>query len=369
MSKENEFKKSLKYENNSNSKSGNILEEAYKQKFLSDTVKTPYLDSEIISEDQMVNLAKWNKDREYDKKYESIKNEQLNGHIYKPNRRVKNKPSKGKVALKTAGALGLSVLTALGAFNLIKNNFTEPEKSITYQEAIQAGIDPNKELGLRESTQTEILQINELLQDTSKLTTSDAYHTVLLLNSTYHNVLDDKLDTAIGKQYKKSYGIKFEEGQKVQYVNINNGYKNTFYFKESTLNSLVGEKTIPDEVSNTIDNIQEIKDFIIEIQEQGEQKPLEKTIEFCKEKGENLNQFAAIPISYNGIEFEAHPINRAELNKIAEENGINIQQSRESMQDAKNNNFKEAQNAVKTNNEHNNEEIRDVNYEYDDDGR
>ena len=75
MSKENEFKRSLKYKEDTNESKKRLIE-ASNTVFLYETVETPHIDSEIINKDQIANLAKWNRERDWEQKYENLSNEE-----------------------------------------------------------------------------------------------------------------------------------------------------------------------------------------------------------------------------------------------------------------------------------------------------
>lgn len=250
--------------------------------------------------------------------------------------------------LKTIGAVA-GVAGVAGAAILSGNTIEPSNDWITYQEAIQAGMTP-EQLGINEKAQ---LDFEELKKIEGFKDQKHVYKTLLTLNEAFKEVLTGKIEYAMGDgTYKVEYGYGYEEGNKYNYLNINTGYKNTTYYDETILNYLTGTPTFSNEISGAINDINEIGGYIVDGPDD-----LQETILFCEKESKHLNKFAALQIEYDGKNFNAKPITRADLAKIEEKNiGRNPNGG---MQDASNNE-----------NEQKDDIAGDVqNVNYDDDGR
>lgn len=344
MSKENEFKKGLKYEEDTN-ESQKKLVEASKQRFLYEEVKTPYTDAEVINADQMVNVAGWNKKREYDKKYSNIRTETQTEDIYHSKRRAKNKPSKVKTVLKTVGALGLGASVALGASKIIEN---ESNKPITLQQVIENKDILQERTGLSDKMLAEVGELSNYVQYASNFDIEEANSTLIRLNYAFSDVLEEKTINAFGKEANTKFGSVFQDGETVQYLSIDG----QTYYTDTVLNSLVNENTIPKSMANAIKKYKENQDFMMK-----SSVTLDDKIKQCEDLDKSLEEFATIQITYNAGRdiFEDHIIRQSELNESLKEKNSNDEKS----------NFDKTQNAIYPRD--NSDEIQNVNY--DDDGR
>lgn len=346
MSKENEFKKGLKYEEDTN-ESQKKLVEASKQRFLYEEVKTPYTDAEVINADQMVNVAGWNKKREYDKKYSNIKTETQTEDIYHSKRRAKNKPSKARAAFKTAGALGLTALVAAGVLKWVGETHNNP---INFEQAKEIGLDVENDLGMKYATGQNLDEINEMIKGIKSSNKHEVYTALIKINSAYHDVLTDKIKSATNTTGTITFGSRFEDGGTVEYVSIKDKNSTNLYLKDSIVNSMVNEKTIPKSMANAIGDIKDTQTYIMQIQESGDGMNIIDTAEKCEDLNEKLNKFAAVQINYDGHKFNEKVIKQSEVDLENEK---------------KNKNSIEAQNAVIDNGENENN-VQNVNYEQND---
>ena len=385
MEKENKFKEGLKIDNNERTIKELSSDEAwdYNNRDLAKYTQKP--NEEAIKENQIVNLDRFyrnqrldninraqdrmieederrEKERRAEEKREAIENRKRQQEY---RRKLKKRKSILKGVFTTAGALGLSTLFAIGAVNIVKNNIDKP---INFQQATQYGMNPQTDLGLSQKSVEKLNNINLKLEDTSNFKESDAYYTLTLINDAFEDVIIDKVVSATNTTGKVRLGSKFEDGGTVEYVTIEEKNTSNLYLRDSIVNSIIREKTIPESMANAIGNYKDTQSYIITIQEHGDEISLPDTIEKCKDFNKKLDQYAAVQISYDkgNNKFEEHVIRQSELDSIAEKNGLNNQNPNQSVQDAsKSNNHKKVQNAVIDNGENENN-IQNVN-EYDED--
>ena len=350
MSKENEFKRSLKYEEDMN-ESQRKLVEASKQKFLYEKVKTPYADSEIINEDQMVNLEKWNRERDWEAKYGNLNSEKETQSQYRSRRNIKNKPSKAGRAFKTVGTLGLTALVAVGALKLIGEINNEP---INFEQAKEIGLDVENDLGMKYITGQNLDEINEMIKGIKNSNKQEVYNALIKINSTYHDVLTDKIQSATNTTGVITFGSRFEDGGIVEYVSIKDKNTTNLYLEDSVVNSVVNQRTISKSIANAIEDIKGTQTYIMQIQENGDLMNIIDTAEKCEDLNKKLNKFAAVQISYDGHSFNEKVINQSKANSEKEK------KDKKSL---------EAQNAVIDNgeNENNVQNVNEYNDEYEED--
>ena len=316
------------------------LDELYKQKAQEEKFK---------KYDEMIAKEK-EEEAKREAEYAKAKAEAVRKRQEEYKRKLKKQQPKAKKILKPAAAVTLSALFAILGHNIIKGNSKRP---ITFQKAVQNGMNPQADLGIRENATNELNTIKEILEDPSKLTTTEAYTTLTMINSAYHDVLTDKVLSATNTSGTIKFGSRFEDGGTVEYVSINDRNGSDVYLKDSIVNSIVGEKTIPKSMANAISDYKETKNYIVSIQE-GEQKSLGDTIAFCNNQYNKLDEFAAVQISFDGKCFNEHVITAEELlSRAADEKSSRY-----------NDNQKNVQNALYPDNNNNN--VQDVNLEYDD---
>lgn len=350
MSKENEFKRSLKYEEYTNEPKKRLIE-ASNQKFLYETVKTPHIDSEIINPDQMVNLAKWNRERDWEQKYGNLNDEKGMQSQYRSRRHIKNEPSKSSRALKTVGALGVTALVAIGALKVIGEINNKP---INFEQAKEIGLDVENDLGMKYITGQNMDEINEMIKGIKNSNKQEIYNALIKINSTYYDVLTEKIKSAKNTTGTITFGSKFEDGGTVEYVSINDKNTTDLYLEDSVVNSLVNQGTISKSIANAIEDIKGTQTYIMQIQENGDLMNIINTAEKCIDLNEKLNKFAAVQISYDGHSFNEKVINQSKANSEKEK------KDKKSL---------EAQNAVIDNgeNENNVQNVNEYNDEYEED--
>ena len=327
MSKENEFKRSLKYREDMN-ESQRKLVEASKQKFLYEKVKTPYADSEIINEDQMVNLEKWNRERDWEAKYGNL-----------------NRSKAGRAFKAVGTTLGLTALVAVGALKLIGEINNKP---INFEQAKEIGLDVENNLGMKYITGQNLDEINEMIKGIKNSNKQEVYNALIKINSTYHDVLTDKIQSATNTTGAITFGSRFEDGGIVEYVSIKDKNTTNLYLEDSVVNSVVNQRTISKSIADAIEDIKGTQTYIMQIQENGDLINIIDTAEKCEDLNKKLNKFAAVQISYDGHSFNEKVIKQSEANLEKEKN------NKESL---------EAQNAI-LDNEENKNTVQDVNYEY-----
>ena len=300
MEKENKFKEGLKIDNNERTVKELSSDEAwdYNNRDLAKYTKKP--NEEAIKENQIVNLDRFyrnqrldiinrahdrmieederrEKERRAEEKREAIENRKRQQEY---RRKLKKRKSILKGVFTTAGALGLSTLFAIGAVNIVKNNIDKP---INFQQATQYGMNPQTDLGLSQKSVEKLNNINLKLEDTSNFKESDAYYTLTLINDAFEDVIIDKVVSATNTTGKVRLGSKFEDGGTVEYVTIEEKNTSNLYLRDSIVNSIIREKTIPESMANAIGNYKDTQSYIITIQEHGDEISLPDTIEKCKE--------------------------------------------------------------------------------------
>lgn len=328
------------------------LDEFYKRQRL-DEINNKY--DKMIEEDRIEEEAR----REAEKR-EAAENRKRQQEY---RRKLKKRNTRLKGVFITAGALGLSTLFAMGVTNGVKNIIDKP---INFRQAMQIGMNPQTDLGISQKSEEELNSTNIRLEDTSNFKESDAYYTLTMINDTFEDVIIDKIVSATNTNGKVKLGTKFEEGGTVEYVTIEEGNTSNMYLKDSIVNSIVHEKTIPESMAKAIGNYKDTQSYIIQIQEYGDKVPLPDTIKKCEDLNDKLNEFAAVKISYDdkNKKFEEHIIRESELDSIAK--GNSLQNPNQSVQDSsKNSNNEKIQNAV-INNGKNENDIQNVNYEQND---
>lgn len=379
MEKENKFKEGLKFDDSkrkiqelSSDKAWNYSEDL--------TRFTQVPDADTVNKNQIVNLDKFYRRQKVDhineahdkmiaedkkraearreaEKREAAENRK---RLQEYRRKLKKRKSILKGVFTTAGTLGLSALFAIGVTNGVKNTIDKP---INFRQAMQIGMDPQTDLGISQKSEEKLIR----LEDTSNYKESDAYYTLTMINDAFEDVIIDKIVSATNTNGKVKLGTRFEDGGTVEYVTIEEGNTSNMYLKDSIINSIVHEKTIPESMAKAIGNYKDTQSYIIQIQEHGDEVPLPETIKKCKDLNEKLNQFAAVQISYDdkNKKFKAHEIRESELDSIAK--GNSSQNPNQSVQDAnKSSNHEKIQNAVIDNGKNEND-VQNVNYE--DDGR
>lgn len=349
MSKENEFKRSLKYKEDTNESKKRLIE-AYEQEFLYETVKTPHTDSEIINEDQIANLAKWNRERDWEQKYGNLSNEEETHYQYRSRRHIKNEPSKTSRALKTAGAFGLTALVALGALKVIGEINNKP---INFEQAKEIGLDVENDLGMKNITGQNIDEINEMIKGIKNSNKQEIYNALIKINSTYYDVLTEKIQSATNTTGTITIGSRFEDGGTVEYVSINNKNTTDLYLEDSVVNSLVNQRTISKSIADAIEDIKGTQTYIMQIQENGNLMNIIDTAEKCKDLNEKLNKFAAVQISYDGHSFNEKVIKQSEANLEDEKNDKKSLEAQNAILDNGDNG--ENENDVQNANEYNDE--------------
>ena len=278
-------------------------------------------------------------------------------------RKSKKRKSILKRVATTAGILGLSTSVAIGVTNGVKEITDKP---INFRQAMQIGMDPQTDLGISQKSEEKLIR----LEDTSNYKESDAYYTLTMINDAFEDVIIDKIVSATNRTGKVNIGTRFEDGGTVEYVTIEEGNTSNMYLKDSAVNFILHEKTIPESMANAIGNYKETQSYIIQIQEHGDEVPLPDTIKKCKDLNDKLNEFAAVKISYDdkNKKFEEHVIRESELDSIAK--GNSSQNSNQRVQDAsKSSNNEKIQNAVINNegNENNVQNVNEYNDEYEED--
>lgn len=386
MEKENKFKEGLKIDNSRREIEELSSDEAWHyNKDFSGFTQAP--NDGTIKENEIVNLDefykrqrldeinnKYDKMIEEDEKRAEARREEEKREAAENRKRqqeYRRKSKKRKSILKrvatTAGILGFSTSVAIGVANGVKNIVDEP---VTFQQAIQYGMDPQTDLGVRQKSVDKLNNINIKLEDTSYFKESDAYYTLTMINETFEDVIIDKIVSATNTTGKVNLGTRFEDGGTVEYVTIEEGNTSNMYLKDSIVNSIVHEKTIPESMAKAIGNYKDTQSYIIQIQEYGDKVPLPDTIKKCKDLNDKLNEFAAVKISYDdkNKKFEEHIIRESELDSIAK--GNSLQNPNQSVQDSsKSSNNEKIQNAVINNgkNENNVQNVNEYNDEYEED--
>lgn len=324
------------------------LDEFYKRQRL-DEINNKY--DKMIEEDRIEEEAR----REAEKREAAENRKRLQEY----RRKLKKRKSILKGVFTTAGTLGLSALFAIGVTNGLKNTIDKP---INFRQAMQIGMDPQTDLGISQKSEEKLIR----LEDTSNYKESDAYYTLTMINDAFEDVIIDKIVSATNTTGKVNLGTRFEDGGTVEYVTIEEGNTSNMYLKDSAVNFILHEKTIPESMAKAIGNYKDTQSYIIQIQEHGDEVPLPETIKKCKDLNEKLNQFAAVQISYDdkNKKFKAHEIRESELDSIAK--GNSSQNPNQSVQDAnKSSDHEKIQNAV-IDNAKNENDVQNVNYEQND---
>lgn len=173
-----------------------------------------------------------------------------------------------KKGIKTAGAIVGAVGIVVGA-GIIKENACSRDisETATYQEVVQAGMTP-EQLGLNKKAQSGLKEFERVFEGRKGWDLKAARNAVILLNETYHNSFEGKIQHAIGKENENncdvSSGYTVEEGQRQNYVIVKNGFETTKYYEENDLNNLVGSPTFSSEIAYAIDDMNKIGQFIVE---------------------------------------------------------------------------------------------------------
>lgn len=382
MEKENKFKEGLKFDDSKRKIQELSSDKAWNySKDLTRFTQAP--DDEIVKENEIVDLDKFYRRQKLDrinaahdkriaedeKRAEARREEEKReaAENRKRQQEYRRKSKKRKSILKrvatTAGILGLSTSVAIGVTNGVKEITDKP---INFRQAMQIGMDPQTDLGISQKSEEKLIR----LEDTSNYKESDAYYTLTMINDAFEDVIIDKIVSATNTTGKVNLGTRFEDGGTVEYVTIEEGNTSNMYLKDSAVNFILHEKTIPESMANAIGNYKETQSYIIQIQEHGDEVPLPDTIKKCKDLNDKLNEFAAVKISYDdkNKKFEEHVIRESELDSIAK--GNSSQNSNQRVQDAsKSSNNEKIQNAVINNegNENNVQNVNEYNDEYEED--
>ena len=249
------------------------LDEFYKRQRL-DEINNKY--DKMIEEDRIEEEAR----REAEKREAAENRKRLQEY----RRKLKKRKSILKGVFTTAGTLGLSALFAIGVTNGLKNTIDKP---INFRQAMQIGMEPQTDLGISQKSEEKLIR----LEDTSNYKESDAYYTLTMINDAFEDVIIDKIVSATNTNGKVKLGTRFEDGGTVEYVTIEEGNTSNMYLKDSIINSIVHEKTIPESMAKAIGNYKDTQSYIIQIQEHGDEVPLQKKKKKCKDLNEKLNQF------------------------------------------------------------------------------
>lgn len=361
MEKENEFKASLRFEEE---KKNNEIEKNREKILEISNSKPLYSDRELrkiyqnpnIKEDQTLNPEYLNKQRLFEKQIASYVQESKN---ISNERKIINRPKKHKKSYSGKIAIAGMVAAAIAGIAGYAIGTTNSKESITSSQAVYTLGETPDSMGINDEMFNKIQNIKNKKDDFSNLDNSDLIKLAPELYSLSIEVIQNKLSQLlkVNADNIKPDIENGEEGTKRQSVNVyNNGTKQKYYNRELGRT----RNTLPDEISELINKSDDLKNTMFD-----PNVNKDKILNLYNDTIDKIDRFVAMKLQKdeNG-NIIVDRINTTDIEKIAEEKGF-TQETKNQIQER----FKTSDDAYSVKSNENINGAENVKMEYDDDGR